>query len=237
MRSALPFVWAFALTADCSESPGGRNEQVVETGRASEATAPETIASKGGSTFTVVRTARDRPSTLPSNADLKMSDGDLAKYGMSLCDENLSDAGKLTRCDVYVQPDRSGTLVGYAVVGQGDKGTSFHTVADLRAAGHGARCSFGGRIDLEGAIDASGALEGRNAYSAWEKEPGNWLISPEAATDDENFASGVWYLKRSGDKLRITQERWNPCYPGGTDVYIDEVFYRAVTLTKAAPSR
>jgi hypothetical protein len=73
-------------------------------------------------------------------------------------------------------------------------------------------------------------------FSAWEKEPGNFVVSqvdPNSDADENPEAAlGVWYLAKKGDKLRISQERWNYCY-GDPSVNVDEVFLRAITLLKA----
>lgn len=78
-------------------------------------------------------------------------------------------------------------------------------------------------------------------YSAWEKEPNNWLVSAvgtdDKVDDSQNSQMGVWYVSKKGDKLHIRQERWNYCYPDGSDVDVDDVFYRVLSLTQVTSSK
>lgn len=240
MTQTILLVSTLAMLAGCSANNDTQNQQAAQTSQASATPAPQeapaTLKAADGRPFAIDHAAGFNAQDLPSNADLKTADGDLAKYGMAMCDQNITTAGKLMECDVYVQQDKGGSLIGYTMLGQGDKGVGFYTTADLNPdKGSGAStCAFGGMIT--DAKDLSKDFDGSMSYSAWEKEPGNWLISTDDAGDDQNFANGMWYLHKEGNKLRITQERWNPCYSSAKNGSIDDVFIRAVALT-ARPSQ
>jgi hypothetical protein len=221
-----------AVCVSCSKS--NERTQGAAATQAPQASGPETIKSQDGHIFVVNRVSGFKVADLPSNADIKMADNDIARYGLGLCEQNIDAGAKLKKCDVYYQSDKGGSLIGYTVIGQGDTGVAFYTTANLNPAkGSGATaCVFGGKLaDVK---DASHNFDGSLAYSAWEKEPGNWLISTDDAENDPDFAIGVWYVHKNGDKFRITQERWNPCYASANNGYIDDVFYRAASLTKGA---
>lgn len=175
-------------------------------------------------------------STLPQNADLKMADGDLPQYAVKLCGLDFANKLRPDRCELFVQPDRSGLLVGYAVLTQGAK-ASIETAVETDRQRTGLGCGISG--DLENTdyehpgakLSIGGNFEARISYSAWEKEPGNWMVAPVSDDADQEGAVGVWYFKRAADKLRITQERWSYCY-SDPKIYINEVFKRALTLTR-----
>lgn len=203
---------------------------------------PETYKSPQGTLYAVSRVPGIKQSDLPTNADFKMADGDLAKYAQTACTLDVPPKYAPARCDIYVQPDPSGTLIGYAVVTQDQHGVSFDTITTLNEKKDpgGKGCELSGKLEGSAAsatktiMDASKDFDGQFMYSAWQKEPGDYLISP--ASDDPNdtapdHALGVWYVAKKGDKLRISQERWNYCY-SDSSVNMDDVFYRVITLTK-----
>jgi hypothetical protein len=203
---------------------------------------PETIRVESGETYLVERVSGFDLSRLPQNSDLKMADGDLAKYAIEGCSLDSAPQYAPTRCDVYVQPDSAGTLIGYAFVSVDAKGAHFNTVTTLNSqkqAG-GGDCYLSGTIWDERAnfertvADASRDFSGRQMYRVFKNGAGNDLVSPVDPNDplyDQEGAFGVWYLTKSGDKLRIAQERWNYCYKDHS-VSMDDVFYRAVSLTR-----
>jgi len=175
--------------------------------------------------------------SLPTNADLKMADGDIVKYALKLC--NLDFANKLRpdHCEVFVQSDKSGLLVGYVTLEQGSKvtiDTSLQT--DHQRTGLG--CWITGTLDNtdyehpQAKLNLGENFEARMEYSAWEKSPNDWVV---ASGDDESknagAAIGVWYFKQENNKLRISQERWSYCY-SDPKVFLDEVFVRLATLTR-----
>lgn len=252
MRAAigLPFM-LLALSGGCSKQPAAATNATAD--RAAEPAAVETYKNPQGITYNVERVPNAKPEDFPINSDFKMADKDIAKYAEdTLCAMDQGRNGTpRDRCDVYVQPDRNGTLIGYTVVTQDKSGVSFETTATLnekKAPSDSAGCGFGGKLytsqDTGGPVvlrDASKDFDGQFMYSAWEKEPGNWLVSPagpdDQVDDDDKSQLGVWYVKRKGDKLNVNQERWNFCYPTNSDVNVDDVFYRVLTLTRTTPAK
>ena len=201
----------------------------------------ETYTSPQGVKYVVERVPGVVASTLPQNSDLKMADGDLAKYGESLCTLDVPPNTAPSRCDIFVQSDKAGTLIGYAAIIQDKDGASFRTATDTNPQmnPYGRSCGLSGKLtgsgsDDQSPIDPAHDFQAQSMYSAWEKEPGNWLVSPvsEDSSVDTQGAVGVWYVSRKGDKLRINQERWNYCYRS-SDVNMDDVFYRVLTLVRA----
>jgi hypothetical protein len=180
--------------------------------------------------------------SLPSNSDLKMVDGDIARYAAGLCEIEDKFAEPMERCDVFVQPDLDGLMTGYAVLRQTAKGVAISTkVAINPQKGQAADgCWIGGTIYNAGSgyskpvISAATAFEGQMMYSAWERSPGDFILSEVNADtpveDNSDGANGVWYLTLKDNKLRIAQERWNYCYK---DADVDEVFIRVVTIKKS----
>lgn len=233
------------LTVAGSLAACSRAEQ-HSTKQGAEATAPranpETVQVAGGQAYSVERVSRLDTAQLPQNSDLKMADGDLAKYAVEGCSLDVAPQYAPTRCDVYVQPDKSGTLIGYAFVLADAKGAHFNTVTTLneRKQLGGGDCYLSGTTWDQGAnyekvvADTSRDFNGRQMYRVFKNGAGDDLVSPvdpNGAVDNEEGAYGVWYLTKEGDKLRIAQERWNYCYKDDS-VTVDDVFYRAVSLTK-----
>ena len=234
------FVFTILATLGACSGPTGANAV------AANVTGQE-VASKAPTAFPILQTESGRyrvelgsklnTNVLPSNADLKMVDGDLSRYAIKLCDLDFANNLRPDRCEVFVQPDRSGLLVGYAVLTQG-RIVSIDTAVETDRQKGGLGCFVGG--DLENSnfdnpkakLNIGRNFEARLAYNAWEKGPGDWMVAPLSDDPNQEGATGVWYVKRLGNKLRISQERWNYCY-SGSKVYIDEVFNHALTLTRA----
>jgi hypothetical protein len=176
------------------------------------------------------------PKSLPQNADLKMADGDLVEYSIQLCDLDFANKLRANRCEVFVQPDRSGLLVGFAVLKQG-QGVSIDTAVETDRQRGGLGCFVGGELENsdfdnpKGKLNITGNFEARLMYRAWEKSAGDWMVAPVSNDINAEGAIGMWYLKRLNNKLRITQERWSYCYSDHS-VYIDEVFNHALSLTR-----
>lgn len=203
--------------------------------------ASESIKGRDGVLFEVERYDLGDQS-LPSNSDLKMVDGDIARYAAGLCEIEDELAEPMERCDVFVQPDLDGLMTGYAVLRQTAKGVAISTkVATNPQKGQAADgCWIGGTIYNAGSgyskpvMSAATAFEGQMMYSAWERSPGDFILSEVNANtpveDNSDGANGVWYLTLKDNKLRIAQERWNYCYK---DANIDEVFIRAASLKKS----
>lgn len=174
-------------------------------------------------------------SALPSNPALDMVDGDIGKYAVQLCGLDAAQA-RLARCEVFAQADASLLLTGFVALQQGeDVQVSTALSTDRQRTGLG--CSIDGLLvntDYEnpGAkLDVSKTFSARVPFFAWERSPGDWMVSTEEA--DENSAGGMWYLERLNDNLRVSQERWNYCYRD-TTVRVDVVFRRAATLVRVA---
>ncbi|MDO7842733.1 hypothetical protein [Sphingomonas immobilis] len=235
--------WLNALAvlglSSCGASPidGNQNSR-----HAVSSPANEIYKSPQGVAYKVDRVGDLKSQDLPQNSDLKMVDGDLAKYAQVACTLDVPPEHAPSRCDIYVQPDKTGTLIGYAAVTQTKDGARLSTVTSLNAEKQprgAATCGiegliYGGGGDYTKAIkDASRDFEGQIAYSAWEKDSNNWLVSQLGPNDqgDEQGSTGIWYVKRQGEKLRINQERWNYCYTD-TGVYMDDVFTRAIVLVR-----
>lgn len=227
---------ALLMAAGCSKQSG--ETKVPPVAGSTPIPASTTYKTPQGTLYRVSRVPGVKPSDLPTNADLKMADSDLAKYAQTACTLDTSPKYAPDRCDIYAQPDPIGTLIGYAVVTQDKQGVSFDTTTTLnekREPG-GRGCSLSGKLDGDETpiMDASKNFDGHSMYLAWEKAPGEYIISPATGGADDtapDHALGVWYVKRMGDKLRITQERWNYCYKD-SNVYVDDVFYRVITLIK-----
>ena len=182
--------------------------------------------------------------SLPTNNDLKMVDGDLARYAATACHFDTDPKYQPRRCDVFAQSDRDGSLIGYLIVRKGGDGVWVESALTLNEKLQSRRvgCGVGGRLSntFTGSFltdaEASGNFTARIDYAAWEKEPGNWLVASEDGTDqpdNPNAARGVWYLERKGENLRLQQERWSYCYKD-SKVRVDDVFRRVVTLTSKA---
>jgi hypothetical protein len=231
----------------CSSSKGDEENQAADrpNGTTAEVTpSREAIKSAEGRVYNVERVSSIKPENLPMNSDFKMADKNLAEYAQTLCMLDVGSKGTpVDRCDVYAQSEKDGTLIGYLAVVQDKPGARLESALQLneKKVGSGSTgCGISGDLytsDATRVADASKDFESQIAYSAWEKEPGNWLVAPagpnDQVDDDPNSQIGVWYVKRSGDKLHVNQERWNYCYGPKSDVYVDDVFYRVVTLTRA----
>lgn len=241
------------LTLACGCSKQSSTSPDAKATSALQPSRTETYKNPQGITYTIERVASVKPETFPINSDFKMADKDIAKYAEeTLCalDQGRNGTPR-DRCDVYVQPDKDGTLIGYTTVTEDKNGVSFETTATLnekKAPPNSAGCGFGGKLYTSqgdhGPTALKGAgkdFDGQFMYSAWEKEPGNWLVSPAGPDDqvdnDQNSALGVWYVNRKGDKLHVNQERWNFCYPANSDVIVDDVFYRVLTITRSTPTQ
>ena len=205
--------------------------------------AAETLSSPQGVVYNVDRVRSVTAEKLPLNSDFKMADRDLAKYAQTACALDVPPSTAPRRCDIYVQSDTSGMLIGYAAVTESKSGVAFDTFTtlNLQKQPYGESCYVGGKIYGVGGnyekpvLNASRDFEGQVTYSAWEKNPGDFLISqvlPDESDANSDGALGVWYVHKIGDKLRMEQERWKYCYRNNK-AYIDEVFFLVLTLTRA----
>lgn len=196
-----------------------------------QAQAAETYQSKKGKTYTI---ERFKVGPLPQNADLKMVDGDIVRYAQDKCGLDVYNDQAL-RCDVFVQNDQTGKLIGYAVLMQTATNTDLQTFINLNEQlAPGKSCGIQGSLyryddgksEWVKLNNASGDFDTRIVYNAWNRGDGETLVAEEKPDSTEpstsEGATGVWYIAKKGNKLRIQQERWNYCYDN-RDVNIDEV--------------
>ncbi|MEA3263728.1 MAG: hypothetical protein U9R07_09625 [Pseudomonadota bacterium] len=219
---------ALALLSACSDV------SVAESG--TDSGEAQSIINTESGRYRVELDTKIEAKALPANADLKMLDGDLTQYAVKLCGLDFANKLRPDRCEVFVQPDKSGLLTGYVALQQGgDVQIVTELETDRQRTGIG--CFLSGAIEntnLENPtarFDVSQDFEARLPFFGWEKSPGDWMISSESS--DENSSGGMWYIKRLKSNLRVTQERWNYCYRD-SKVYIDEVFIHAATLVRSA---
>lgn len=229
--------WAAGIgLAGCSAAP---QASAVATDQPTDAPITQqarTINTAAGQ-YRVNLDASVAPTSLPTNADLKMAGGDLGQYAIKLCALDFANKGRPDRCEVFVQADKSGLLVGYATLQQGAEVTVDTAVqTDHQRTGLG--CWITGTLvntdySHPGAkLALSGTLDARLGFSAWEKSPGDWMVvSGDGDSENVDAARGMWYFKLEDGKLRISQERWSYCY-SDPKLFIDEVFVRAATLTR-----
>lgn len=178
---------------------------------------------------------------LPQNADLKMLDGDLVQYSARLCHiDILKDPAK--RCDVYVQNDPAGNLIGYAAVLQNASGVSLDTATtlnEIKSPGESCALNFNlyqwneNNKEYVPVANSSNDFQARIVYSYWDRGDGQKLVSeikPDGSSDEpENGSQGVWFVEKKDKNLRIQQERWNYCYTD-ENLVIDEVFKLALSF-------
>jgi hypothetical protein len=194
--------------------------------------APNPSLRTAAGTYLVELDPKLDPKSLPQNADLKMADGDIAQYAVDLCDLEYARRDAPTRCDVFVQADTGGALVGYAVLMQGDEARIDTAVTTDKSRG-GLGCFVGGVLESypEGKLDTAKDFQARMATSLGRKTRGiGWSLRCPTDPNQEG-AGGMWYVERKRDKLRISQERWNYCYKN-SEVAIDEVFHHAISLVR-----
>ncbi len=202
---------ALAACSGSNAPDGAGNVAAAPTPTPAEGISPATSVQTPSGRYNVDLAAALDPVTMPQNADLKMVDGDLTQYAVKLCGLDFANKLRPDRCDLFVQPDRSGLLVGYAVLTQGAK-ASIETAVETDRQRTGLGCGISG--DLENTdyehpgakLSIGGNFEARMSYVAWEKDPGSWMVAPVSDDADQEGAVGVWYFKRAADKLRISQE-------------------------------
>lgn len=204
----------------------------------------EMITSSDGQSFLVEHT--EWPAQrFPSNNDLKMVDGDLTRYGADLCGITSSYGEPPQRCDLFVQGDPSGTMIGYAALLQTSSGVFLKTQVDTNkdAADAEAGCGIDAFIFKSGAAyeetvtNSAKPFTGQVMYSAAKNYGDDFMVSFSGLPDNEpsgpespDAARGVWYIERTNDKLRIEQERWSYCY---RDTRVDDVFFQAISFVPA----
>ena len=221
VMSTFMFIGACADSSEASSKPAETNvsAQIVEA----EAGSYEVVFSPSLDQF-----------ALPSNADLKMLNGDLSQYSIELCGLGFQSATPPERCEIFVQNEPGALLTGYVALRQADV-VDITTALTTDRQRNGLGCFLSGEIqntnfdDGNRPVDIASDFTGRLPFFGWEKSPGDWMISSES--DDSFSAGGMWYLERRNRNLRISQERWNYCYRDD-DVVVDEVFRHLATLTR-----
>lgn len=178
-------------------------------------------------------------SELPRSTELKMLDGDLAKFAAHLCE--IESGPEIVRCDLFVQPDHEGSVRGYMALATSASGSvSVYTELDGNCWISGNLERFGD-TDWESLTTVNEDFEASLMFRARQRSPGDWLVGQNSRVPSENspnldesddYAFGVWYFERVGDKLRVSQERWSYC---SEDVVIDEVFQHLLLLQSDVP--
>ena len=185
--------------------------------------------------YQVERNPKFEDKMLPANSDLKMLDDNILSYALEMCDLDFADNMAPDRCEIFVQPDKSGLLTGYVALLQGSSvrvKTALET--DRQRGGQGCDLVYWLKNqdgeDPNPKLDISKNFEADLPIFGWEKNPGDWMLSPDDS-GGQATAHGVWHFKKLNNNLRITEDGWNQgCYSNDRS-YIDEVFVRAVTLT------
>lgn len=186
-QAAILLALAAALGGCSRNGSDGENQAAKQSPGTTAEAAPvqETVKSAEGRTYNVERVSNIKPGNLPVNSDFKMADKDLAKYAVNVCMLDVGSKGTpVDRCDVYAQPDKDGTLIGYLAVVQDKPGARLESAIQLneKKAGSGSTgCGISGDLytsDSARVMDSSKDFESQIAYSALEKEPGNWLVAP-----------------------------------------------------------
>lgn len=195
----------------------------------------ETTASAENGAYETIYALNFDRAKVPSNSDLEMLDGDLSAYARELCDLDNRSIGAADKCALFVRADASGTLNGFVAIRQAHAVTIVTALkTDILKGGLG--CFLAGTLESTDwqtpnpQIEISQNFNARLGYIAWEKSPGNWMVSTSLESTDQG-AVGMWYVKKQGNKLRINQERWSYCYSNPA-VYIDDVFDHALTLSR-----
>lgn len=172
----------------------------------------------------------------PSNADLKMVNNDKIRYAADFCGISETLDGEPRSCSLYMQDDPDGTMIGYAILREDADGVSLVTDVKPNPAIKDAEpdCVIDGLVSSYSdkaqtwvpiqSLDQD--FSGSIYFNAWEHLNG-WRVAFGAPGIEGEGATGVWYIKSTGDKLRITEERWSYCY---SETYVDEVFKRIATL-------
>ena len=135
---------------------------------------------------------------LPQTYNAKLA-GDLNKYIRLQC------SGFFTQCDVFVQGNRTGSLIGYLTMRRESDGTVYFESDTL--------------TDDERACIILGTFDGARFNPTEDFEQRS---SFQSKTDGRNKKSNGGYLfKRFGEHLRVQDESWNYCYE---TKHIDDVW-------------
>jgi hypothetical protein len=169
---------------------------------------PDTKSGKDsiGQSYTITIGELPSKAKLPLTSDMKLAGSDIGAYVQRAC----IDSWKEHRCDIYVQTDPNGSLLGYLILEEYNGALSFHTDTLMTPVTAGSRaCSLGGAIEQTG-VDPTKDFKSR---------------SPFETRDGE----GMIYIEKVGPNLHVNDERWNYCY---SDRHIDDVYVLVGSLVR-----
>lgn len=112
--------------------------------------------------------------SLPQNTDLKMLDGDVVQYAAQLCHYDLKPQFQPKRCDVFVQADKVGVLLGYVTITQDDKGAWLDSDITLNDPQSRGKSGVGTQNGPRYTLRFCRAFDG--AHLAKRSERGGWRI-------------------------------------------------------------
>lgn len=188
---------AMAVLAGC-----GKSETMTERSKATspvEITAPKSTDSVGQA-YSITTTGAVPKLDLPPTNTMKLMGFDAAAYIQRAC----IDTWRVSRCDVYAQPEARGTLLGYVTISVSPTGASFETDTITTPLGTTSKeCVFSGVIEGDN-LDVGKDFRARSQFET---------------TDG---AIGMIYLERVGNNLHMSDERWNYCYD---ERHVGDVYY------------
>lgn len=138
----------------------------------------------------------------PKTKDFLFS-GDIKKYALDKCSAVLN-----TVCEIFVPIEENQTLDGYLILEKYKDGNVVFNTDTIKT--NKEACILGGNFDGE-KFDSSKDFDQRSSFTL------------------NTGAMGMWYLKRSGNKVKLNDERWNYCYD---NKHIDDVWVRVAKVTK-----
>ena len=141
---------------------------------------------------------------LPQTNKMKLA-GDASSYIKRECGADV----RYKLCEVFVQSDQKGSLVGYLNLVQMPDGSVVFGTDTVTSEGRD--CLIGGHFDGE-KFDASAPFKQRSSF-----------------TYGRDGAMGMFYFERNGPRLRVNDERWNYCYKNR---HIDDVWFLVGQATR-----
>lgn len=148
-----------------------------------------------------------REGDLPATSDMRLVNFNASEYVKLKCLRYFREES----CQVFAQTDPNGSLNGYLILY--GNGNSYRADSDTRT-------TPAGPTSIECVI--SGEVEVR------EGDPVSDFLGHITFTNKLD-ATGLFYLKRIGNRLKIEDERWNYCYE---DRHIDDVYTLIGTITR-----
>ena len=160
-----------------------------------------------GQTWKFIPGERVEREALPATSDMRLVSFNVHEYVKVKCLKFFREES----CQVFAQTDPNGSLSGYLILyGNGE---SFSASSDTRTTPIGptsTECMISGAIDVTKG-DPSSDFSGRIFFT------------------NKLDATGIFYLERIGNQLKVEDERWNYCYD---DRHIDDVYTLVGTITK-----